>query len=102
EADAAVFLGERDGKPAELGELRPVLGHPALLDRADLAAILEGIFVAHEALRGFLQLLLLVGQGQIHLCSSGILWRLIDRGWPWKRCSSEPRCCRRRSSSCAC
>ena len=41
-------------------------GSQPRLGRGDLAAILERVLVANEALGGVLQLLLFVGKGQIH------------------------------------
>ena len=41
-------------------------GSQPLVGRGDLAPVLEGVLVAHEALGRVLQLLLFVGQGQIH------------------------------------
>jgi len=65
-AVAAVGLGKGHAEPAELGHLRPILRQEALLGRDDLAPVLESVLVAHEALRRVLQLLLFVGQGQVH------------------------------------
>jgi hypothetical protein len=67
------FFRKRHAEPAQLGELRPVLGQPAAVGRRDLAAGIERILVAHETLGLLLQLLLLVGKGQIHLVFLQIL-----------------------------
>ena len=66
-AVAAILFRERHAEPAQLGELRPVLRQPAAFGRGDLAAILERVLVANEALGAVLQLLLFVGKRQIHL-----------------------------------
>jgi hypothetical protein len=65
-AVAAIFFREGHAEPAQLGELRPVLGQPAALGGDDLAAVLERVLVANEALGSLLELLLFVGKGQIH------------------------------------
>jgi hypothetical protein len=49
-AKAADFLGERCGKQAEFGELLPLLAAVSLFARDDLAARLEIILVAQQAL----------------------------------------------------
>ena len=105
-AVAAILLGEGHAEPAQLGELRPVLRQPAALGRRDLAAIVERVLLAREALGRFLQLLLFVGKGQIHVSPPEFLDAVIAfvRGQApsSRRCSSESRCCRRRCWSCAC
>ena len=75
-AVAAILFREGHAEPAQLGHLRPVLRQPALFGGGDLAAVLESVLVANEALRGVLQLLLFVGKGQVHLFFLQISWPL--------------------------
>ena len=65
-AEAAMLLREGDGEPAELGELPPVLVGPALLGGHQLAARLEAVVLAHEALHALLQKLLVLGIVEVH------------------------------------
>src|SRR5690606_26459996 len=66
-AKTALLFGERGCEKAEVRELFPDLGTPTFSRLSHLAACLEIIFVAEQALHGVAEQGLLLGERKIHL-----------------------------------
>ena len=92
EAEAALRFRHLQADDAEVGDLLPRLAREAAgLD--DRTPALEVVAALDPAAHRVAQHLLVVGEVEVHVSSRARFAR---------RCSVAPRCCRRRSSSCAC
>jgi hypothetical protein len=71
EAEAAVLLRNQEAEEPQLRELRPDLAAEAVRGLADGLARLEAILARDEALDGVRELLLLLGQTEVHRAFPG-------------------------------
>src|SRR5690606_21419316 len=72
-AKTALLFGERGREKAKFRELRPDFRTPAISRLRHLAARLEVIFVAEQALNGVAKQGLLLGERKIHLFRPSLL-----------------------------